>query len=156
LLELRKAEQPQVGGNESHHDTVVHFLQSARGVYPVAETFGTAWLPGGGFWTWLDKWEQRLTRADRALWGYMQDQRDWNEHGAGAALIPVAIPVVLDYMPQNPTLLNLGTGGQPTASKGGVRFAQYHDKPASEVCDAYLQLCRQFVEDFLRDHAALL
>lgn len=65
LLEVQKAEQPRVGGNESHHDLVVQFLRSARGVYPVAETFGKAWLPGDGFEELLPafsrRWEGALT-----------------------------------------------------------------------------------------------
>ena len=86
----------------------------------------------------------------------MQDQRDADEHGHGADLVSVAIPIALEWMPTNTVLLGLGIGDQPTASKGGVRFSAYPDKPASEVCAAYLQLCRRFVDDFLRDHAALI
>ena len=78
------------------------------------------------------------------------------QHGDGAVVVPVEIPVVLENMSSNTGLIASGVGHQPTASKRGVRFEPYPDKPASEFCTAYLQLCRRFVDDFLRDHGALI
>jgi hypothetical protein len=153
LLDVQKAEQPRGGGSESHRDLVMQFVRSARGVYPVAKTFGKDWLPGNRFKVWRDKWEDGLAAAEQTLWHHVQKLRDIDEHGEGAPLIPVAIPVALDdCVPTNAALLGLGPGHQPTASKIGAGFSPYPNKPASEVCAEYLQLCRRFVDDFLRDH----
>ena len=109
LVEVQKAEQPRAAGSESHRDLVMQFVRSARGVYPVAKTFGDAWLPGKSFKVWRDKWEDGLTDAERTLWHHLQELRDIDEHGEGAALIPVAIPIALeDCMPTNAALLGLG------------------------------------------------
>jgi hypothetical protein len=153
LVEVQKAEQPHAGGSESHRNLVMQFVRSARGVYPVAKTFGRDWLPGNRFKVWRDKWERALTDAEQTLWHHVQELRDIDEHGEGTALIPVAIPVAHDdCVPTNAALLGLGPGRQPTASKIGAGFSPYPGKPASEVCAEYLQLCRRFVNDFLRDH----
>jgi hypothetical protein len=153
LLDVQKAEQPRGGGIESHRDLVMQFVRSARGVYPVAKTFGKDWLPGNRFKVWRDKWEDGLTDAEQMLWNHVQELRDIDENGEGAPLVPVAIPAALDKcLPTNAALLGLGPGNQPTASKIGAGFSPYPGKPASEVCAEYLQLCRRFVNDFLRDH----
>lgn len=157
LLKLQEAEQPRVGGDEPR-DLVVHFLKSARGVHPVAKTVHNDWVPGSTFDDRCDQWEQGLaTDAECELWHYMQDQRDWDEHGDGAALVSVAIPIPLDFEP-NVTVFAQGTAGRPTMAKGGVEFAKYPNRKASEVCSEYLALCRKFVDDFLHDpdHAALI
>jgi hypothetical protein len=153
LRDVLKAEQPRGGGSESHRDLVMQFVRSARGVYPVAKTFGRDWLPGNRFKVWCNKWEGGLTDAEQTLWHHVQELRDIDEHGEGAPLVPVAIPVALDDgVPTNAALLGLGPGQQSTASKIGAGFSPYPDKPASEVCARYLQLCCRFVDDFLRDH----
>lgn len=153
LLDVQKAELPRGGGSESHRELVMQFVRSARGVYPVAKTFGKDWLPGNRFKRWRDKWEGDLTDAEQTLWHHVQELRDIDEHGEGAPLIPVAIPVAVDdCVPANAALLGLGPGHQPTATKIGAGFSPYPNKPASEVCAAYLQLCQRFVSDFVRDH----
>jgi hypothetical protein len=153
LLDVQKAEQPCGGGSESHRYLVMQFVRSARGVYPVAKTFGRDWLPGNRFKVWRDKWEDGLTDAEQTLWHHVQELRDIDEHGEGAPLTPVAIPVALDdCVPTNAALPGLGPAHQPAASKIGAGFSPYPGKAASEVCSEYLQLCRRFVEDFLRDH----
>jgi len=86
-------------------------------------------------------------------------QRDAHEHGDEAALINVFIPITLDHshIEHNVLVLRLAASGfKSSAAKGGIRFQAYADKPASEVCAAYLQLCRRFVDDFLRDHKGLI
>jgi len=151
LLDVQRAEQPRGGGSESHRDLVMQFVRSARGVYPVAKTFGKDWLPGNRFKVWR---EGGLTDAEQTLWHYVQELRDIDEHGEGAPLVPVAIPVVLDDCePTNAKLPGTRPGHQPTVvSKIGSGFSPYPTRPASEVCAEYLQLCRRFVDDFLRDH----
>jgi hypothetical protein len=153
LLDVQQAEQPRVAGSESHRDLVMQFVRSARGVYPLAKTFGKDWLPGNRFKVWRDKWEDGLTDTEQTLWHHVQELRDIDEHGEGAVLIPVAIPVAHDdCAPTNAALLGLSPGHRPTVSKIGAGFTPYPNKPASEVCASYLRLCQRFVNDFLRDH----
>jgi hypothetical protein len=64
LLDVQKAERPRGGGSESHRDLVMQLVRSARGVYPLAKTFGKDWLPGNRFKVWRDTWEDRLTDAE--------------------------------------------------------------------------------------------
>jgi hypothetical protein len=131
----------------------MQFVRLARGVYPVVKTFGKDWLPGNRCRVWHAKWESGLTDAEQTLWRHVQELRDIDEHGEGAPLLPVSIPVAVDdCVPTNAALLGLGASHQPTASKVGAGFSPYLDKSASEVCAQYLQLCRRFVDDFLRDH----
>jgi len=158
VLDLQRAEEPRVDGI-SHHDLVIHFLKAARGVYPVVKTFHDAWLQGHSFEAWLTSWEQGLIPADLALWQYMQDQRDRDEHGDGADLVSVDIPVMLDHQqPYNAALYGVGPEGQPKASKGSVRFGKYPHRRVSEVCAEYLTLCQRFMDDYLREpvHAATI
>jgi hypothetical protein len=88
LLDVQKAEQPRGGGGESHRYLVMQFVRSARGVHPVAKTFGKDWLPGNRFKVWLDKWEGGLTDAEQTLWHHVQELRDIDEHGEGAPSYP--------------------------------------------------------------------
>jgi hypothetical protein len=157
VLDLQQAEQPRVDGT-SHHDLVIHFLKAARGVYPVVKTFHNVWLQGHSFDAWLTAWEQSLTPADLALWHYMQDQRDWDEHGDGADLVPHRIEVMIDSQPMNAVLLGLGPDAQPKSGKGSVRFGKYPNRLTSQVCAEYLTLCQRFVDDYVREpvHAAVI
>ena len=52
----------------------MQFVRSARGVYPVAKTFGKDWVPGNRFKVWRDKWENGLTNAERTLWNHVQER----------------------------------------------------------------------------------
>ena len=88
LLDVQKAEQPRGGDSESHRDLVMQFVRSARGVYPVAKTFGKDWLPGNRFKVWRDKWEDGLAAAEQTLWHHVQKLRDIDEHGEGAPSYP--------------------------------------------------------------------
>jgi len=159
LFQLQQAEQPTLSASTSHHSLVIQFLRPARGVYPVAKTFHQGWVQGEEFVSWAGTWQRTLTPAELTLWHYMQDQRDWDEHGDGADLMPVSGPVMHVYqMPYNAALYGVGPEGQPLASKGSVRFRRYPDVPAGSVCGDYMALCRRFVDDYLSNpvHVAVI
>jgi hypothetical protein len=150
---LRKAEQPQFTPNLDPWALVAEFLSSARGVYPTAKTYCDGLQPPapGRFTRWRDTWEGQLSRADLDLWRRMEDERHRHEHGDGAALITVDIPVPMEFTHPNPIVLGLSAAeANPPSYKNGVRFKGYPERPASEVCEQYLALCRRFVEDLLR------
>lgn len=137
----------------AHHGLVMDFLRPARGVYPVAKTFHQGWVEGEEFDSWVSSWEQTLKPEELTLWHYMQDQRDWDEHGDGAELVPYAIPIQFDHQHFNGVVLGLDPEAQLKGTKGSVRFGRYRDRPAGEVCAAYLALCQNFVDDYLREPA---
>jgi len=83
----------------------------------------------------------------------MQEQRDWDEHGDGAELVPYAIPIQFDHQHFNGVVLGLGPEAHLKGTKGSVRFGRYRERPAGEVCAAYLALCQRFVDDYLREPA---
>jgi hypothetical protein len=87
----------------------------------------------------------------------MRSERVAQEHGEGAGLTQIMIPITRGQMPQdftNYALLRIPR--PPGPSKGGFRFTAYPDRPASEICRDYLALCRRFADDFERDHSHLL
>ena len=136
---MQRAEQPRVGGNESHHDLVMQFVRSARGVYPIAETFGKSRLPGNGFEAWFGNWENGCTDTERALWHHMQDLRDADEHGDGAVLVPLEIPVVLEDISSNTALMASGMGHQPRAPRAACDSAP---TGTSRRARCVLRICR--------------
>jgi hypothetical protein len=155
LHELREAEQPRFTPNLEPQTLIAHFLLSARGVHATAKTFAEAsWLKGD-FAAWRTRWEDSLSPPDVALWDNMQDERDAADHGDGAGLIPIRIPLPRqDCHLQNSTQLLMGLPGYKTDSfKGGMRFEAYPNEPASAVCFKYLELCRRFDADFLQENA---
>ncbi len=156
LSELRDAEQPRLTPNREPQTIIPHFLTSARGVHATIETFTKKSWPQGSFAAWRKQWEASLSADEVTLWDNMQDERDASEHGDGADLIPVQIPIEppLDNSSHSVILLSL-PAYRPVSWKGGVRFKSYPDTFASAVCFNYLELCRRFVDDFLRDNAAL-
>jgi hypothetical protein len=108
------------------------------------------------------KWEAaRLSDPTRlALWREMHAARRFQEHGEGAGLIPHMIRITEGDIPTQPrNVAHLGLMASDFKSesfKGGVRFAAYPDRPVSEVCREYFDMCQLFVDDFLRDHAHML
>jgi hypothetical protein len=156
LSELRQSEQPRLTPNLEPQTIIPHFLTSARGVHSTANTFASSSWRQGEFGIWRKQWEATLSLDELALWDRMQDERDAAEHGDGADLMPIQIPIPpQEGLSRDSTLLLAGLPAHRSESfKGGVRFKSYPDKLASEVCFAYWELCRRFVDDFLRDNAA--
>jgi hypothetical protein len=135
--------------------SVVHnFVSAARGVFPVAKTFGDDSLPKGMFDAWLGQWESRLDREAADLWKYIRQLRDDREHGDGMDLFALAIPLPRET--NAPAALLLGVLAPPEASVISVRFGEYPDRTAHDVCFDYLEICRKFVRDFLQDHAVAI
>jgi hypothetical protein len=153
LADIQKADRPEFT-NVDPGGAVNHFIASARGVCPVAETFGKQELPAGAFVSWRANWERQLSPDHLTLWNHMRVQREAREHGDGPALVFVEIPLPpSDYQP-NAAIFGLRSRSR--TYKGGVRFESYPDRSASDVCRDYLELCSKFVQDFLRDHAATI
>lgn len=87
----------------------------------------------------------------------MLDERVAEEHGEGAGLEAILIAVTRGHMPQDFTNYALFRIPRPPGrSKGGVRFRAYPGRPASEVCQQYLELCQRFWQDFQAEHPHLL
>jgi len=141
LSELRQSEQPRLTPNLEPQTIIPHFLTSARGVHSTANTFASSSWRQGEFGIWRKQWEATLSL---------------DELGDGADLMPIQIPIPpQEGLSRDSTLLLAGLPAHRSESfKGGVRFKSYPDKLASEVCFAYWELCRRFVDDFLRDNAA--
>jgi hypothetical protein len=160
LAELREADKPERNRYWNERSIVVDFLYAARGVFPVVKTFGEDNLQPAGFRQWCDAWEGALGRTELGLWRKMNDERISQEHGEGAELMPVMIPIAqVDVLPQdcNVALLGLAARGyRPATSKGGVRFTAYPNRAVSEVCAEYKDLAQRFVDDFVRGHANLI
>ena len=156
LRDMRDAESPRMLGGRNPGDSVTAFLESARGVYYTVETFGQAALTEAGFAEWFGDWTSDLRRVEHKLWDFMARQRSNQIHGAGLDVVAVEIP--LDSMDQwsgNSSAL-FGHSTRGTASKGGIRFRAYRDRPVSDVCAEYLPLMQRFYDDFRTDHTALL
>jgi hypothetical protein len=154
--ELQQAEAPELNRHWDPRAIVITFLHAARGVYPTAETFGKS-QPGVSFEAWYQGWLSGLGTAEQALWRLLRDERVAQEHGDGAGLTSVFIPIM-----RGVGMLEIRNNSSPLGippaqgSKGGVRFAAHPSRPASEVCEEILQLCKRFVADFTRDHAHLI
>jgi hypothetical protein len=153
LADLREAEQPRMTLHLSPREIVAAFLLYACGVYPIADNFGKAQAGELQFNAWYEQWAKGLDAADGALWRQLRDERGRQERGQGVELIEVEISIASD--PSAGTRQPL-RGSPADVRKKLVRFATYRDRPASDVCNAYLQLARRFVHDFLRDHARFL
>jgi hypothetical protein len=158
--DMRQAELPEVNQHRDPGQSFVDFLHSARGVVPVIETFADARQQPGDFGRWRGEWEARLSAEGRRLWVTMRDARVKQEHGDGAGLAPFSMEVAR-HMPQEAheiAILAVRPGEwmrRGTRWKGGLRFAPYAERPMSEVCDAYLALCRRFAADFERENQHL-
>jgi hypothetical protein len=158
IHDLRESERPETNRHWRAHQYVVDFLHAARGVYPIVETFSKNRLPQG-FKAWVNDWELRkLCQSEQILWQQMRDERVSQEHGEGAGLIPVLIPIKSRDQSQNyRNAVLLGADiTQNRQSKGSVRFVAYPNQLASEVCEEYLSLAQRFVNDFLSEHPHLL
>jgi hypothetical protein len=141
LYELREADKPMMNRIWEPQNVVVEFLHAAHGVYPIVKTFGEENLQPAGFRQWVDGWKSGLSATNRHLWQQMNTERVAQEHGEGADLIPHQIEI---------------SQIDNRSFKGGVRFAAYPDRPVSEVCAEYFDLCQRFGDDFRRDHAHLI
>ena len=131
----------------------MRFALYACGAYPIAEKFGRAQAGELQFNAWYEQWTKQLKAADAALWRRLRDERIRQERGQGVELIEVEMSIAPD--PSASTRQPL-RGASADARKQLVRFAAYPDRPASAVCNDYLQLARRFVHDFLQDHARFL
>jgi hypothetical protein len=160
LNDLREADKPEINRICEPHRQAAEFLHAARGVYPTIKTFGDENLQPAGFKKWVEEWENsRLSDSERKMWQMMRTARIAQEHGDGA-LIPHQIEVTRGDQIQvwgNAALLGIPPEQIDKRSfKSGVRLAAYPDRPASEVCAEYFELCQRFAEDFQRDHAYLI
>lgn len=153
LVELREAEQPRVTLHLSPREIVGAFLLYACGVYPIADKFGRAQAGELQFNAWYEQWMKRLNAVDGVLWRQLRDARVRQERGQVVELIEVEISIASD--PSAGTRQSL-RGAPAAAHKQLVRFAAHPDRPASDVCNGYLQVARRFVHDFIREHARLL
>jgi len=154
LHELREAEQPRMTAQHDPKAIVEHLLTSARSLSLAAETFAKDNWPEGDLSAWRRQWQRALDPQDEQLWHYMRVNRNWADHGDGAGLIPINIPMPVERS-HNPSAILLGINPyNPVPTKGGVRFAKYPDVSASEVCNTYLGLCRRYIEDFHNENGA--
>jgi len=115
---------------------------------------------GGDFEAWREKWEARLTEAERDLWLKILAARESQEHGDRPDLVSHPIEITRRHVSEvraNIAVLGLNPRDwMRNPSKGGVRFAPYADRSLSEVCRDYLALSQRFVADFEREHSHLL
>ena len=151
LIDLREEEQPRVTPHLNPREIVAAFVRYAHGVYPIVDTFGKAQVGHLQYNAWLAQWTERLADADRVLWQQLRDDRIL--HGPGAALVDLEILVAADpaiTANQSPP------GTRADVRKRLVRFAVYPGRAASDVCDDYLRLAKQFAGDFVRDHERFL
>jgi len=148
-----KGERPEFN-NADMVGAMNHFVASARGVYPVAETFGRDHVGPEWFTNWRAWWEATLTQNEKRLWDYMHAQRVAREHGDGSDFLTFPISV-----PRQHTQSELGSAlmfriaRQPDPTKDTFRFRRYAEEPASAVCHRFADLCEQFVAAFLSDSA---
>jgi len=151
LGEVREMEQPRLTPHLNPREIVGAFLLYARGVFPIASTFGKAQAGELQFGTWYEQWVAKLGDADRALWKQLRDVQQ--EHGHAAELIDTEISVPADSSVAAQQSL---PGTRPDVRKRLVRFAAYPNRAASDVCEHYLRLAKAFTGSFLRDHARFL
>ena len=161
LHELREADKPEINRYWESQTSAVAFVHAAHGLVPVCETFGDNYpLHPSGFKAWHTSWKAALSLGALQLWERMYDARRFQDHGEGAGFIPHRIEITRGDQIQgqhNAALLGLAasSGIDNRSWKGGVRHEAYPDRPVSEVCAEYLELCQRFVADFLRDHAII-
>jgi hypothetical protein len=153
LAELREAEQPRVTPHLNPREIVGMFLLYARGVFPIAHTFGDAQVGELQFNAWYQQWRRKLNDADRALWEQLRNERVRQEHGPGADLIDVEISVASD---PSVTVQQASPGPRADVRKRLVRFASQPNRAASAVCDDYLRLSKRFAADFVQEHSRFL
>ena len=146
LVDLREAEQPRVTPHLNPREIVGAFLQYARAVYPIADTFGRVQAGDLQFDAWYEQWLKSLGDADRALWKQLRDAEV-------AALIATEISVSSDpaITGQQPVL-----GTRADLRKQLIRFAASPNRPAGDVCADYLRLVKRFAGEFLRDYSRFL
>ena len=153
LVELREAEQPRVTVHLSPREIVGAFLLYAGGVYPIADKFGRAQAGELQFNAWYEAWIKGLNAVDGVFWTQLRDARVRQERGQVVELIEVEISVAPD---PSAGARQSSRGAPAAAHKQLVRFAAHPDRPASDVCNGYLQVARRFVHDFLREYARFL
>lgn len=159
VWELCEAERPETPWRKDPGQIVVAFLHAARGVVPVLQTCAAGPQRAQDFDEWRANWEVQLSHAERALWLQMLDERGAQEHGEGAGLKQISIPLAEGMSLgtyRNYAALGITTPTGPTSFKGGVEFKVYPGRPASDVCGEYLALCRRFVDAFEQRYAYLL
>lgn len=157
VFELQQAELPEFNRYQNPKQSLVNFLHAAHGVVPVIKTFADARLQHPkDFEDWRSRWEATLTDDERRLWLRLLDERVAQEHGEGAGLKGIWIPITRGQMPQDFTnYALLGIPRPPPPSKGGVEFRAYTGRAASDVCRQYLELCQRFWCDFEPAHPHL-
>lgn len=158
IFELQQAELPEQNKYQNPKQSVVDFLHAAHGVVPVIKTFAVERLQHEkDFEDWRSRWEATLTDGERGLWLRMLDERVAQEHGEGAGLEGISIPITYGGGYQDFTnYAALGIERPPGPSKGGVQFRAYTGRPASDVCRQYLELVQRFWRDFQADHGWLM
>lgn len=152
-VDLRETEQPRATLHLSPREIVGAFVLYACGVYAIGEKFGRSQAGELQFNAWYEQWTRKLNAVDSALWRQLFEQRVRQERGQGVELIEVEISIASN--PSAGARQSL-RAAPPDLRKQLVRFAAYPDRPASDVCNDYLQLARRFAHDFLRDHIRVL
>jgi hypothetical protein len=157
VYELTEADKPEFNHYSDARKIAKECVGAARGVYMVTETLVRLnYKP----WPWRDAWESRLTAPELALWRNMRTVRTETQHGEGGGLVQHMIKVTrgpgASTISPNYVVLGLVPPAEGTnPHKGGVRFAEYPDRSASEMAREYVTLCQRFADDFERDHAKL-
>lgn len=153
LVELREAEELRVTPHLSPREIIGALLSHARGVYPIADTFGKAQAGDLVFNAWYQTWRGTLSKADLSLWAQLRADRVQPGMGRDAELIEDEIAVAAD---PTITVPDLPVGARTDIRKRRVRFAAHPNRAASEVCGDYVRLARRFADDFIRDNDRFL
>lgn len=156
--ELGQSERPEFNRYQDPRRYAADLVGAARGVFQVTHTLAGNPRP----WPWYDNhWlQQRLSQAERELWGAMTRLRSLEEHGkgAGADLIDIAVPVTQGNGSDQVFNNYAVRAGIPPCERPGppnkftVRFASYPNRLASDVGREYIELCNRCADDFERDH----
>ena len=156
VYELTEADKPEFNRYSDARKIAKECVGAARGVYTVTETLVRRnYKP----WPWRDDWESRLTAPELALWRNMRTVRTEAQHGEGGGLVQHMIKVTrgpgASTIPEHVVLGLVPRAEGTNPHKGGVRFSEYPDQPASQIAREYVTLCQRFADDFERDHAQL-
>ena len=149
LMALHEAEQPCLTPHLSPRQIVISFMGYAGGVYAIADAFGRAEVGELQFNAWYEQWMRALNNVDRAL--VQQVRHHAAHHGQADATPLVEVEISVDPDP-SVTVPNLRHG----VRKQLARFATQPERPASDVCEEYLRVTKQFAGDFVRDHDRFL